>query len=190
MRSSFQLVATGFLRELGKPCRGELKDVDQERYRRHEKRQRQSLHFDSPFLQPSDSLSYLDFKIWVKDCCGMGLSLEGKKWKLKSTNGDRIRCYQVDNILPNSAPLASGCCVVCVTVPFFLYMTLFKCCSSFTLAGISLMSTAMKSSENNNSGDCSLSHSATFPKVQHIWGLLIYLHYFHTLLRDVQLELC
>lgn len=44
--------ATGFLRELVKPCRGELRDVDQECYKRHKRKQRQSLKLGSLFPQP------------------------------------------------------------------------------------------------------------------------------------------
>lgn len=99
-------------------------------------------------------LSYLDFRLWVRLSWHRYLKThlkweiqERKKWKLKLINWNRIRCYQAANILPNSitfgCPLTSSCHVAGVTVPH-LYMTSFKCCRSFTLAGIPLMSTAMK----------------------------------------------
>lgn len=82
--------------------------------------------------------------------------------------------------------LSSGLCDSLIS----LYRTSFKCCSSFSLASISLMSTAMKSSEKNICRDYYLSQSATFPQVDTLQGFLFYLNYFHTLLRDVQLKLC
>lgn len=124
------------------------------------------------FTLPSFNLLIL-FPTWIlsfgsktlmaqvsKDPLEMGIS--GKQaMKIKINKLQQNQVLSSRQHPANSVPLALSC-GLCDS-PIFLYMTSFKCCSSFALAGISLMSTAMKSSEKNISGDCSLSHSTTFP---------------------------
>lgn len=115
--------ATGFLRELGKPCTGELRHMHHKHYKRHERKQRQSLNLDSPFNPP------IPFPTWILSFGSRTVmawvckdtSLERKQWKLNSIKCNRIRCYQADNILTNSAPLASGCMWLAWQSHFLIY---------------------------------------------------------------------
>lgn len=62
---------------------------------RHEKKQRQDLHLNSSFPQ-SDSLSYPDFQVWVKDCCAMP-----KTQSEMGTSGKKVMTMKIHKFQQN-----------------------------------------------------------------------------------------